>query len=633
MAEPENVPDSAKEAAPLQVSAVLAVLGVVYGDIATSPLYAIRECFHGDFAIDVDRDGILGILSLMFWSLTIIVSIKYLLFVLRADNRGEGGVIALTALVQHPRDGRRRSARTLVVLGIFGAALLYGDGMITPAISVLSAVEGLHVVTPAFDDLVVPITIVILLALFALQRHGTRRVGTLFGPVIALWLVVLALLGIPAIAREPQVLEALDPLHGVRFIAGHGASGFLALGAVFLVVTGAEALYADLGHFGPRPIRAGWFGLALPCLCCNYFGQGALLLAHPEHADHPFFSLVPEWAGVPMLVLATLATIIASQAVISGAFSLTRQAIQLGFLPRMRTVHTSQEQIGQIYVPLVNRLLAVATIALVVGFGSSSRLAAAYGVAVTTTMLITTVLLAVVARRRWGWSMLRVAPLVAIFATVDCAFFLANLGKIAHGAWFPLLIGAVFLLVMLTWRRGREIKIALRLLDAVHVEQFQKMLRESPPRRIEGHAVYLTSDPNWAPMPLRTNVARHGALHAQVTLLGVRNEEVPTVSRDEKVEVHDLGDGMHQVVARYGFTESPNVPHVLALAREKGLPVEVDDVVFFVGRETILAARRPGMARWRVALFAFMERNAELAANYFGLPSAQVVEIGAQVPI
>jgi KUP system potassium uptake protein len=611
----------------------LAALGVVYGDIGTSPLYAIRECFHGEYAVAPTTENVLGVLSLMFWSLLLIVSVKYLSFVMRADNRGEGGVIALTALVSHPAGVSRGRSLVFVALGLFAASLLYGDGMITPAISVLSAIEGIGNITAGFEPYVVPLTALILVTLFLLQRHGTQRVGVLFGPVTGLWLLVIAALGLRSLVTRPQVLVAVNPVHGATFLTRNHLTGFLVLGAVFLVVTGTEALYADMGHFGRRPIRLAWFCLVLPALLCNYFGQGALLLDHPEEAEHPFYALAPEWSLVPLVLLATLATIIASQAVISGAFSLTRQAIQLGYLPRLRIVHTSPTEIGQIYMPEVNYALMVTTIGLVLGFQSSSKLAAAYGVAVTTTMLITSMLFYLVARRLWKWGILRAGLPVAFFLVVDLAFFGANISKIAHGAWFPLVIGAICFALMTTWKKGRAILYEKMYAANPSIEDF---LRELPQRniaRVEGKAVFMAGGAETVPPALLQNLKHNKILHANVIFMTLVTEEVPRVAREEKVEVDDLGQGFHRVVAHYGFMEEPNVPYVLALAREKGLDCELEEVSFFLGREQLRPDRRPALSLWREKLFATMSRNAQNATAFFHLPAEQVIELGAQVEI
>ena len=611
----------------------LAALGVVFGDIATSPLYAIRECFHGDYGIAVTEGNVLGVLSLMFWSLLLIVTFKYLTFILRADNHGEGGVIALTALVKSAGGGPKRARWVLITIGVFAACLLYGDGMITPAISVLSAVEGIRIITPLFQPYVVPLTIVILAGLFLLQHRGTARVGSLFGPVILLWLCVLAVLGLVQILRCPEVLFAAVPWYGIKFLVLNKVHGFVVLGAVFLVVTGAEALYADMGHFGKRPIRLIWITLVLPALVLNYFGQGALLLGRPEEAHHPFYALVPSWAMIPMVVLSTLATIIASQAVITGSFSLTRQAIQLGYLPRMKITNTSAAQAVQIYVGPVNWLLMVSTIGLVIGFQSSSKLAAAYGVAVTSTMLVTTILFYFVARRRWGWSRLAAGALSGLFFLVDLAFFGANITKILHGAWFPLVIAGAIFTLMLTWERGRQI-LAEQLKGLTpSFGRFKETLEADPPQKISGQAVFLSGNPDVVPAALIHNLSHNKILHSEVALLHFKTEDVPRVPNLEKVDAEKLGGGFYRIVAHYGFMEEPKIENVLALAREKGPEFKIDSASFFLGREKLSIGESPKMSRWRCNLFLFMSRNAADAASFFQIPPDRIIEVGVQLEL
>lgn len=612
----------------------LTAMGVVYGDIGTSPLYAIRECFHGPYGIALTRDNVLGVLSLIFWSLVLVISLKYLVFVLRADNRGEGGIIALTALVSPDRPPARGGRRWLVLmLGLFGAALLYGDGMITPAISVLGAIEGLEVATPVLRPYVIPVTVTILVGLFLFQRRGTAAVGRVFGPVVLAWLLTLATLGIVQIVREPSVLAALSPVHGAAFFLRNGWAGFVVLGAVFLVVTGAEALYADMGHFGPRPIRLGWFAVALPALLLNYFGQGALLLHEPEAVVNPFYNLAPRWALPLLIVIATAATIIASQAVISGAYSLTRQAVQMGYSPRLRIDHTSSEEIGQIYMPGVNWALMIATIALVIGFGSSSNLAAAYGVAVTSDMVITTLLLFVVAREVWGWSFLTTSALIALFLVTDLAFFGANIIKVPHGGWFPLVIGAGIYTLMATWKRGREILRSRLQAQAIPLRMVLEDLEADPPHRVPGTAVYMVGTPDATPPALVHNLAHNKVLHEQVLFLSVLTEEIPYVTQSERVELETIAPGFYTVKVRYGFMQDPNIPLVLQQLGAHGLEVALEATTYFLGRETILATKLPGMARWRETLFAFMSRNALRATAFFRIPPEQVFEVGMQVEI
>jgi KUP system potassium uptake protein len=618
---------------PQLVKLSLAALGVVFGDIGTSPLYAIRECFHGEYGIAVSPNNVLGVLSLMLWALLMIVTFKYLVFVLRADNQGEGGVLVLTALIKSVTRQKKNSRLTLVSIGLFAACLLYGDGMITPAISVLSAVEGIRVITPVFKPYVIPITIIILGGLFMIQRHGTARVGGLFGPVIFVWLSVLAVLGFNQIVRSPQVLAAISPWYGMKFILTNKFHGFVVLGAVFLVVTGAEALYADLGHFGRRPIRLIWIVFVLPALILNYFGQGALLLARPEEAHHPFYALVPSWAMIPMVVLATLATIIASQAVITGSFSLTRQAIQLGYLPRLRVTHTSASHIGQIYIGPVNWLLMICTVGLVLGFQSSSKLAAAYGVAVTSTMLVTTLLFYVVACKRWGWSRLTAGTLAGIFFLVDIAFFGANISKIFHGAWFPLAIGALFFVAMLTWEQGRKI-----LADQIQsltpsFDAFKKSLDENPPQRVNGQAIFLTGNPNVVPSTLVKNLKHNKIIHSDVAIVHFKTEDVPRVPSFEKVKAVKLGGGFFQIIAHHGFMEEPAIDRILALANEQGLNFKLEEVSYYLGREKLSISSDPVMSRWRSNLFIFISRNSMDAASFFGIPADQIIEVGVQLKL
>jgi KUP system potassium uptake protein len=608
----------------------LAAVGIVYGDIGTSPLYALRESFHGDYGITVQAANVLGVLSLIFWSLIIVISIKYLAFVLRADNRGEGGMIALTALVLGPR-GQPGRRRILILAGLFGAALLYGDSMITPAISVLSAVEGLEVATPLFQPYVIPVAVVILAGLFTVQSRGTARVGAVFGPVTTLWFLTLGALGAWQIAQEPGVLRAVNPMHAAEFFAANGTRGFLVLGSVFLVVTGGEALYADIGHFGVRPIRLTWFSFVLPALMLNYFGQGALLLHTPSAVDQPFFRMAPTWALYPLVGLATMATVIASQAVISGAFSLTRQAVQLGYVPRLRIEHTSHTRIGQIYIPAVNWTLMVASIGLVIGFGSSSRLAAAYGVAVTTDMVFTTILFCAVARLLWRWSWPAVLLLGAGFLVVDLAFWGANLVKIPHGGWFPLVVAAIVFTMITTWKRGREILADRIGHGAMPVVDFLKSIREHPPARVPHTAVFMYGRRDGTPPALLHNLKHNLVLHETVVLLNIEVLEIPRIDDAERIEVESFGEGIWRVVGKYGFAEDPDVPGLLALTAAHGLELVPTRTSYFLGRETLITSRRPGMALWREKLFVLMSRNNTRATAYFRIPPNRVVELGAQV--
>ena len=609
-------------------------LGVVFGDIGTSPLYALRVCFDKESGLPVSESNVLGVLSLIFWALTLTISIKYLIFILRADNRGEGGILALMALARPEHHPTGRTSAILIGLGLFGAALLYGDGIITPAISVMSAVEGLEVATPVVAPYVVPITTLLLVGLFLLQRRGTGGVGALFGPVMTVWFLVIGLLGIHGILRAPGVLAGLNPVHAFTFFLENKVHAFLALGAIFLVETGGEALYADMGHFGRRPIRIAWFTLVLPCLLLNYFGQGAQLLLNPAAEENPFFWLAPSWAVIPLVVLATVATIIASQAVISGSFSLTRQAIQLGFCPRMLIRHTSKDEIGQIYVPAVNWGLMVATIALVVAFRNSDNLAAAYGVAVTTTMVITTILFYVVATERWRWSAWVVAPLCGVFLVVDAAFFSANIIKVEHGGWLPLLIALGIFTLMSTWKHGRKILGERLAEETLDMDLFLADIERRGPVRVPGTAVFMTGNPKGVPPALLHNLKHNHVLHQRVVLVTIVTEEVPRVRADHRLKVIDLGQGLYRLVAHYGFMETPHVPRLLESAKPAGLEFPVMETTFFLGWETVIpSSSHPGMARWREWLFALMSRNAQRATAYFRIPVNRVVELGQEVEI
>jgi KUP system potassium uptake protein len=611
----------------------LAALGVVYGDIGTSPIYAMRESLHGVHGVDATQANVLGLLSLILWALILVISVKYLVFVMRADNGGEGGMIALTALVTPASPKARRRHTVLVLVGLFGASLLYGDGMITPAISVLSAVEGLEVATPVFRPYVIPITIAILIGLFLVQKRGTAKIGAIFGPVMLLWFATIGVLGAVHLVRHPQVLAAVNPVYAVQFFVQNGWHGYLVLGSVFLAVTGGEALYADMGHFGVKPIRLTWFGYVLPALLLNYFGQGALVLTDPSAAEHPFFRLAPDWAMLPLIVLTTLATVIASQAVISGAFSLTRQAVQLGYLPRMDIEHTSETHIGQIYIPGLNRVLMIACIGLVIGFRTSSNLAAAYGVAVTTDMVFTSILFAVVARRRWSWSLPAVVALATTFLVVDLGFWGASLLKIPAGGWFPLVIAAGVFTLMTTWNTGRAI-LAERLVErSAPLERFLESIRTAPPVRVPGTALYLARDPTVAPHPLVQNLQHNKVLHERVIILAMHTISTARVDDDNRVHVDALPDNVFRVIARHGFTEDPDVPSVLKRLAAQGLHIDPETTSFFLGRETLLATNRPGMAIWREKLFAALSRNARRATKYFCLPSHRVIELGAEIEL
>ncbi len=615
----------------------LAALGVVFGDIGTSPLYALRECFHGVHGAAMTPANVVGICSLVFWSLVLVIAVKYVSFVMRADNRGEGGILALMALVRS-RAGRAAGEgsderRVLVALGLFGSALLYGDGVITPAISVLSAVEGVSVATKALDPYILPITVAILVALFAIQPLGTAKVGRLFGPVLVVWFVVLAVLGVRGIVREPAILHALNPLQALQFFSRNGRHGLLVMGAVVLCVTGGEALYADMGHFGRAPIRAMWFGVAMPALVLNYFGQGALLLASPAAVENPFFEMAPPWALYPLVVLATLATVIASQALISAAFSLTRQAIQLGYSPAVRVTHTSATEMGQIYIPSVNWVLMLATVGLVLGFKSSTHLASAYGIAVTMTMAITSVLFFMVARELWGWSTAHAGAVSGAFLLVDLAFLGPNLLKIHTGGWFPLVAAALVFTLMTTWRTGRRLTRARLAEHATPLADLLAELEAGRIPRIPGSAVFLTGNPGAVPTALEQHLRHMRVLHDRVVLLTVRTRDVAHVDDAGRVLVRALGAGVHAVVVEQGFMEETDVPRVLAALAPTGLAFDPERTSYYLRREVVLATTRPGMAIWRERLYARLVRNARNAAASLNLPADRVVEVGTRVEI
>jgi KUP system potassium uptake protein len=611
-------------------------LGVVYGDIGTSPLYAVRECFFGTHSVPPTYDNVLGVLSLIIYSLVLVISVKYVALVMRADNQGEGGVLALTALVpgrSGPTPGVPRLAvgrPVLVALGIFGTALLYGDGMITPAISVLGAIEGLEVATPLFQPYVVPITVVILIVLFVIQKYGTHRVGGLFGPVMVAWFVTLSVLGVIWIVRQPAVLGAFNPIHAVTFFRDNGYTGFAVLGAVFLVVTGGEALYADMGHFGRQPIRLAWFALVLPSLILNYLGQGALLLLDAD-TRHPFFMLAPQWALLPLVALSTAAAIIASQALISGSFSITRQAIQLGLAPRLEVEHTSAQEMGQIYVPQVNWGLMLATVVIVIGFGSSGALAAAYGIAVTLTMVITVLLLYVVMTERWGWSHPAAAALLAGFLMVDLAFFGANALKLMQGGWVTLAVAIFLFTLMTTWKTGRRLVAERLTARALPLDDFIASVEALKPVRVPGTAVFMTAQPTGTPPALLHNLRYNKVLHERVVILTVSTAQQPHVAAERRLTVEALGHDLFNVRLQYGFMEDPDVPGALVEARSQGLLIDPVDLTYFLGRETIIVTRRRGMAVWREHLFVVMARNAVRATAFFRLPPERVVELGVQV--
>jgi len=635
-------------------------LGIVFGDIGTSPLYALRQCFDPEYGLEASQLNVYGVLSLIVWLLIVVVSIKYIVFIMRADNRGEGGILALLALLlqQERRAADRRRRVFLISLGLFGAALLYGDGIITPAISVLSAVEGVQVVHPHIaESMIVIVALVILLALFVSQRFGTTRLGGAFGPMMALWFVSIGVLGAIEIVREPRVLLALNPFYGLQFFMENGKTGFLVLGAVVLAVTGAEALYADMGHFGKRPIRLAWFGLVFPALLLNYFGQGALVLRDPSASANPFFLLAPTALLWPLVVVATIATVIASQALISGAFSLTQQSVQLGYSPRVTIIHTSHSEVGQIYIPEINNALMIGCLLLVVAFRNSTSLGAAYGIAVTGTMAITSVLFYVVARSRWNWSLAHIGTLTAAFLFVDVSLLCANAIKFEHGGWVPVAIAIGVFTLMSTWKKGR-----MMLNDVLHAGSLPLSLflddveRRKPPR-VAGTAVFMTSSAEGVPVVLLHHLKHNKVLHEQVVLMSILSEEVPEVPEDERVSVERLEQGFYRVTAHYGFMETPDVPEVLTLAKAQGLRARALDTTFYLGREQIIiadrkrrgreASPRPGvrrapapeegaprpmrLARWRKRLFVVMVRNARSATEFFGIPPNRVVELGAQV--
>ena len=634
--EPEpQVPHSKGKLRVLMVGA----LGIVFGDIGTSPLYAIKECFKmkdgvvTEHAIAVTHDNVLGVLSLVFWSLTIVVAVKYLGFIMKADNKGEGGIFALLALIPQKLDERSKGVRNFIVLlALFGAALLYGDGVITPAISVLSAVEGLEVATDSAKPLVVPITVGILIALFYVQRRGTAGIGAIFGPVTFFWFLAIAALGLNFIIQEPRVLEAINPAHAVTFFLANGGRAFAVLGSVVLCITGGEALYADMGHFGTQPIRLGWYTIVFPSLLLNYFGQGAYLLEKGYHA-RPFWALVPEALLYPMVVLATAATVIASQALISGAFSLTRQAVQLGYFPRVTIVHTSSKNEGQIYIPEINTALAIACVLLVIAFKESDALAAAYGIAVTGTMGITSVVYYFVVTRRWGWSAWKALPLVVLFLSFDVAFFGANLLKFFDGGWFPIGLAIAIFALMTTWKLGRHLLGARFASTLVPLDNLLGDFAANPPHRVRGTAIFMSGSSEGTPPVLLHHLKHNQVVHRQVVLLSILAADMPVVAKEDRLVVQDCGLGFYRIIARFGFMETPNVPALLLRARDEGLVCEPTTTSYYLGRETLLTSGKSKMSRWRKALFSFVSRNALPATSYFGIPPGRVVELGMQVDL
>ncbi len=615
------------------LSLALAALGVVYGDIGTSPLYAVKECFHGTHAIELLPANVMGVISLIFWSLIIVVSLKYVAFIMRAHNKGEGGIFALLALVKGSVEGTGKAGHALLITAaLFGAALLYGDGIITPAISVLSAMEGLDVATDAAQPFIIPGTCLILVALFRMQKHGTERIGKVFGPLMIVWFTVIAALGINAVFQRPEILAALNPAYAVDFFAVNRLHGMVVLGSVVLCITGGEALYADMGHFGAGPIRLSWYAMVLPALLCNYFGQGALLLDHPELAFNPFYGLVPRVLLYPMVVLATAATVIASQAMISGVFSLTQQAVQLGFCPRIHIVNTSAETKGQIYLPGVNNAMMIACLGLVLAFKSSSGLAGAYGIAVTATMGITSVIYFYVVHTLWRWPAWKTLPLLALFLAFDVTYLSANLLKFFDGGWFTVTVALVIMLAMITWRDGKAALGAQFAQLGLPINLFlESLVAQQKPLRIPGTAVFMSVSPAGTPITLLHHFKHNKVLHEQVLLLSIQSAETPFVSARDRLQVTPLGHGFFRVLARYGFMQTPSVPDILDMARGQGLEARMETTTFYLGRETLLTGGDTRMAAWRKALFAFMSRNAWNATTFFGIPPGRVVELGSQV--
>lgn len=612
----------------------LAALGVVFGDIGTSPLYALKECFSPEHGIPFTPDAVFGIISMLFWAITIVVSLKYVMFVMRADNNGEGGVLALMALSLRTAVAGSRRSHILMMLGVFGACMFYGDVVITPAISVLSAVEGLEIAVPGMATYVIPLSLVILIALFMIQRHGTSVVGKFFGPVMMVWFTSLGLLGILNILQAPGILVAINPYYAIKFMMGHSLQAFVVLGSVVLVLTGAEALYADMGHFGIRPIRFAWLFTVMPCLMLNYFGQGANLLIHPAAIGNPFYLMVPEWLLIPMVVLSTCATVIASQAVISGAFSLTSQAILLGFVPRMRILHTSVDERGQIYAPFINWMLMVLVVAVVLAFKKSDNLAAAYGVAVTATMVITTILAAVVMHSVWKWNTGLVTLVVSIFFIVDFSFFAANLLKIAEGGWFPLLLGGVSFFLLMTWYSGRMLLRARTKDDGIPLVPFIEALLAHPPHRVGGTAVFMTANRETVPVALLHNLKHNRILHERVIFMKISIWDVPFVADNQRLKLQDLGGNIYLLRAAFGFKEAPDVNSVLVLATQQfDMQFELMETSFFIARDTVVPSKLPGMSMWREGIFAWMHQNAAKPSDFFHIPANRVVELGTKIEI
>ncbi len=611
----------------------LAAVGIVYGDIGTSPLYTLKTIFDPEHGLPLSAANLLGVVSLIFWGLTIIVSLKYVTLVLRADNRGEGGIMALMALALSSVTKGSRVYVALLMTGVFGAALFYGDSVITPAISVLSAIEGLEVATPALKPYVVPLTILVLVCLYAVQRHGTAGIGRWFGPIMVLWFAALASMGVINIVKAPEILAALNPWHAIVFMAHNGFVAFVALGAVVLAFTGAEALYADMGHFGKTPIRAAWFFITFPALALNYLGQGGLLLAHPAAISNPFYQQLGAWSIYPLVVLSTVATVIASQATISGTFSMTKEAIALGFLPRMRVLHTSESEIGQIYMPGVNWLQLLVVLSAVIGFASSDNLAAAYGIAVTATMLATTILTYFVIRYRWKMNLILCVAATGFFLVIDATFFSANALKLFHGGWFPLTMGAILFLVMLTWKRGRTLVFQNLQKHAIPLDDFLQSLFLAPPKRVLGTAIFLRGESDGVPHAMLHNLSHNKVLHERVVFLTVHIVEEPWVAPAARVQVLPLGHECYQLNVRYGFKDEPDIPKVMAMCSEHGLQFEMMETSFFIARQTVVSTPGGGMAPWRERMFAMMSRNARGAADYYQIPTNRVIELGTQVEI
>ncbi|WP_255539376.1 potassium transporter Kup [Polynucleobacter sp. 71A-WALBACH] len=613
---------------------MLAAIGVVFGDIGTSPLYALKECFSPEHGIPFSPEAVYGVISMVFWAFAIVVSLKYVMFVMRANNHGEGGILALMALALRTAPSGSKRSLGIIMAGVFGACMFYGDAIITPAISVLSAVEGMEVISHDFTRYIIPATIVILVGLFVIQKTGTAVVGNLFGPVMLIWFVVIGLMGAYQVVGNPAIFAAVNPLYAIQFMNEHALQGFIVLGAVFLVLTGAEALYADMGHFGAKPIRLGWFFIVMPCLILNYFGQGAMFLSHPENITNPFFLMVPEGFVLPLVILATLATVIASQAVISGAFSMTSQAILLGFVPRMKIRHTSDREIGQIYMPLVNWTLLILVIAVVLAFKKSENLAAAYGIAVTTTMIVTTFLAAIVMRIVWRWNTLLVTLVISAFLIVDLAFLTANLLKIMEGGWFPLLLGAACFLLLMTWYQGRRLLRLRAVEEGIELKGFVDVLMKNPPHRVEGTAIFLTAHVDYLPVSFLHNLKHNHVLHERVFFLKVSIWDVPYVKDEERITLRDLGNNIYVVRAVYGFNETPDMGTIIELIeKSSGLKFNLMDTSFFLSRDTIVATDAPGMALWRERLFCWMYQNAGRQSDFFKIPANRLVELGAKVEI